>query len=183
MFEADWFDLIDTPPEKSKKVRFWDLAATAEAKGKDPDYTVGALIGLEEGRYYVLDIQRMRGTPAEVERLIRMTAEMDPHGTQVMMEQEPGASGVNTIDHYARGVLVGYSFKGIRSTGSKEERARVFSSAAEMGNVRLVRGRWNKALVDECVQFPKGGHDDQVDAISGAINAVSKRKAKVRLIL
>jgi predicted phage terminase large subunit-like protein len=183
MFEADWFDLIDTPPEKSKKVRFWDLAATAEAKGKDPDYTVGALVGLEEGRYYVLDIQRMRGTPAEVERLIRMTAEMDPHGTQVMMEQEPGASGVNTIDHYARGVLVGYSFKGIRSTGSKEERARVFSSAAEMGNVRLVRGRWNKALVDECVQFPKGGHDDQVDAISGAINAVSKRKAKVRLIL
>tara|TARA_Y100001949_G_C15981860_1_gene328737 strand:+ start:563 stop:1831 length:1269 start_codon:yes stop_codon:yes gene_type:complete len=183
MFEQDWFELVDTPPEKMKKIRFWDLAATAEAKGKDPDYTVGALVGLHDGRYYVLDIQRVRGTPAEVERLVKATAEMDPTDVHIWMEQEPGASGVNTIDYYARHALVGYPFKGVRSTGSKEERARVFSTAAEMGNLRLVRGRWNKKLVDECVQFPKGGHDDQVDAVSGAINHLSRRKAKVRLIL
>jgi predicted phage terminase large subunit-like protein len=183
MFEHGWFTTIDSPPEKMKKIRFWDLAATAEAKGKNPDWTVGALVGLQEGRYYVLDIQRMRGTPAEVERLIRMTAEMDDSATQIWMEQEPGASGVNTIDYYARQVLVGHAFKGVRSSGSKEERARVFSTASEMGNLLLVRGRWNKTLIDECVQFPKGAHDDQVDAVSGAINHLSKRKAKVRIIL
>ena len=183
MFEHDWFEIIDVQPEKMKKVRFWDLAATAEAKGKDPDYTVGALVGIYEGRYYVLDIQRMRGTPAEVEKIVRKTAESDPSDVQICMEQEPGASGVNTIDYYARQVLVGHPFKGVRSTGSKEERARVFSSACEMGNLKLIRGRWNKALTDECVQFPKGSHDDQVDAVAGAINNLSKRKAKVRLIL
>jgi predicted phage terminase large subunit-like protein len=118
-----------------------------------------------------------------VERLIKMTAEMDDTATQVWMEQEPGASGVNTIDYYARIVLPGYPFKGVRSSGSKEERARVFSAATEMGNVMLVRGRWNKSLIGECVQFPKGGHDDQVDAVSGAINHLSKRKAKIRIIL
>ena len=148
-----------------KKIRFWDLAATANAKGKDPDWTVGALVGISDGRYYVLDIQRLRGTPAEVERRILMTAQQDDTKTDIWMEQEPGASGVNTIDYYARRVLVGYPFKGIRSSGSKEERART------------------KTLIDECVQFPKGSHDDQVDAVSGAINHLSKRKAKVRLIL
>ncbi len=185
MFEHDWFETVDRVPELDdmKKIRFWDLAATANAKGKDPDWTVGALVGISDGRYYVLDIQRLRGTPAEVERRILMTAQQDDTKTDIWMEQEPGASGVNTIDYYARRVLVGYPFKGIRSSGSKEERARVFSTACEMGNVKLLRGRWTKTLIDECVQFPKGSHDDQVDAVSGAINHLSKRKAKVRLIL
>lgn len=185
MFEQDWFQVVpDTPPlEGMKKIRFWDLAATAEAKGKDPDWTVGALVGLHEGQYYVLDIQRLRGTPAEVERRVRMTAEQDDRKTDIWMEQEPGASGVNTIDYYARQVLIGYPFKGVRSSGSKEERARVFSTACEMGNLKLVMGRWTKTLIDECVQFPKGGHDDQVDAVSGAINHLTRRKAKVRIIV
>ena len=185
MFETDWFETITNIPniDDMKKIRFWDLAATAEAKGKAPDGTVGSVVGKSDGRYYVLDIQRLRGTPAEVERRIRMTAEMEDRKTDIWMEQEPGASGINTIDYYARQVLVGYPFKGVRSSGSKEERARVFSSACELGNVKLLRGKWTKALVDECVQFPKGSHDDQVDAVSGAINHLSKRKAKVRLIL
>jgi len=185
MFEEDWFDLVlDVPDvESMRKVRFWDLAATADAKGKNPDWTVGALVGVSEGRYYILDIQRLRGTPGEVERRIRMTAEMDDTKTQIMMEQEPGASGVNTIDYYARHVLAGYPFKGIRSSGSKEERARVFSSACEMGNVKVKRERWTKAMIDECVQFPKASHDDQVDAISGAINNLNQKRRRARIIL
>ena len=51
--------------------------------------------------------------------------------------------------------------------------------------VLLVRSatKARKDLIDECVQFPKGSHDDQVDAVSGAINHLSKKRAKVRLIL
>lgn len=183
MFEQDWFDTIEYPPKGTKRVRFWDLAATAPTKGKNPDWTVGALVGLDDGRYYVFDVQRIRGTPAEVERLVLRTAEQDGSKVDIRMEQEPGSGGVNTIDHYARRVLIGYPFKGIRSTGNKVERARVASSAAEMGNVKLVRGRWNKAFVDELVQFPAGGHDDQVDALSGAVGVLVEAKSKVRIIL
>jgi predicted phage terminase large subunit-like protein len=183
MFEADWFDVIDSPPSNVKKVRYWDLAATAAAKGKNPDYTVGALIGIDDGRYYVYDIQRIRGTPGEVQNLVKRTAESDGPLVDIVMEQEPGSGGVNTIDHYARTVLVGYVFKGVRPTGNKVERARVASSASEMGNIKLLRGRWNKAFVDELVQFPKGTHDDQVDALSGAVNSLVSRKRKVRIIV
>ena len=183
MFEQDWFDVIDTPPSDVKKVRYWDLAATAPAKGKDPDYTVGALIGISEGRYYVFDIQRMRGTPGEVQNLVKRTADADGSSVDIVMEQEPGSGGVNTIDHYARNVLAGYAFKGVRPTGNKVERARVASAAAEMGNVKLLRGRWNKAFIDELVQFPKGSHDDQVDALSGAVNSLVNNRRKVRIIV
>lgn len=183
MFEQDWFDVIDTPPDSVKKVRYWDLAATAAAKGKDPDYTVGALIGMSEGRYYVYDIQRMRGTPGEVQSLVKRTADVDGPSVDIVMEQEPGSGGVNTIDHYARNVLAGYPFKGVRPTGNKVERARVASAAAEMGNIKLLRGRWNKTFVDELVQFPKGSHDDQVDALSGAVNSLATGRRKVRIIV
>ncbi|GEM_PF-3677974 len=63
----------------------------------------------------------------QVEQLIRQTAELDGRAVRIFMEQEPGSSGINTIDHYCRRVLSGYAFYGIRPTGSKEERARPVS--------------------------------------------------------
>ncbi len=61
-------------------------------------------------------------------------------------------------------------FEGIRSTGSKAERAGPVSSQSEAGNVRLVRGVWIGDFLDELEGFPEGSHDDQVDAFSGAYN-------------
>ncbi len=54
------------------------------------------------------------------------------------MEQEPGSSGVNDIDHYAGQVLVGFSFRPEKTTGKKEIRANPVSSAAEAGNIKLI---------------------------------------------
>lgn len=160
------------------------MAATAPRQGTDPDYTVGALVGMKDGRYFILDIRRMRGTPYEVERMIRNTAEEDGIGTRIVMEQEPGSSGVNVIDHYARTVVPGFNFKGQKSNTSKKDRAGVFSAACEAGNVMMARAPWNTSFLDECEVFPYGAHDDQVDAISGAIQAiVGKQGKKVRIIL
>ena len=83
------------------------------------------------------------------------------------LEQEPGSSGVNVIDHYRRNVLPSFTFYGDKVTGDKAERARPLSSAAQAGNVKLVRGPWNVAFLDEAEAFPQGSHDDQVDAVSG----------------
>ena len=108
------------------------------------------------------------GNSSDVEQLIQQTAELDPVGTNIRMEQEPGASGVAAIDHYRRRVLVGRDFDGLRSTGNKEVRANPVSAAASAGNVKLKRAPWNGDLLDEFEAFPAGGHDDQVDAVSGA---------------
>lgn len=184
MFKREWFNVTGVFPEDMTKVRYWDLAATAPRHGTDPDWTVGALVGMKDGRYFILDIRRMRGTPYEVERLIRATAEEDGVGTRIVMEQEPGSSGVNVIDHYARLVVPGFNFKGQKSNTSKKDRAGVFSAAAESGNVMVARGPWNTPFFDECEVFPYGAHDDQVDAISGAILSLTNRKLKqVKIIV
>jgi predicted phage terminase large subunit-like protein len=88
----------------------------------------------------------------------------------IYMEQEPGASGKALIDYYARHVLPGYPFWGVPSTGSKEHRAAPLSAAAERGHVVLVRGDWSISdFLDEAEAFPWGEHDDQIDAVSGAV--------------
>ena len=58
-------------------------------------------------------------------------------------------------------------------TGSKTVRAAPVSAAAQGGRVKIVRGAWNNAFLDELEGFPEVGHDDQVDSLSGAMNALS----------
>ena len=170
LFKREWFPVVsELPVMVNKSVRYWDLAATPAKLGTDPDYTAGVRVDYgADGLYYVVDVQKMRGTPGEVEALIKQTADIDGGGTQIFIEQEPGASGVNTIYHYVTRVLKDYTVRGQRATGSKVERAGPVSSQAEVGNVRLYRGAWLGPFLDEVEAFPLGGHDDQVDALSGA---------------
>ena len=175
-FRREWFKFVDVLPAGMQKVRFWDLAATEPAPGKDPDYTVGLLMGLYNDIFYIIDVVRDRLKPRGVEDLIVQTAEIDGLEVDVYMEQEPGSSGVNTIDYYTR-LLKKFSFHGVRSTGSKEIRANPLSSQAEAGNVKLLKsgpngGRWIDDYLDEMELVFHGQHDDQADASSGAYSAL-----------
>ncbi|MBU2395739.1 MAG: phage terminase large subunit [Gammaproteobacteria bacterium] len=173
-FRREWFEIVDVAPADCFKLRFWDMAATEPKPGKDPDWTVGCLMGLSpNGTIYIIDIRRFRGTPQANEQLVRQTAEIDGRQVPVRMEQEPGSSGVKAIDDYRRRVLMGWDFKGIPSTGSKDVRSNPLSSQSEAGNVKLVRGLWITEFLDELEAFPSGGHDDQVDAASGAFDQLT----------
>lgn len=166
LFKRHWFEIVDDYPRDCSQVRRWDLASS-QNKG---DYTAGLKLGEKNGIFYVIDLKHIQENPAGVEYLIKQTAELDTERTAVRMEQEPGSSGVNTIDHYARFVLKGYNFHGVRSTGSKIERARSVSAAAEAGNVKIVKAPWNSTFLDEVGIFPNGAHDDIVDTLTGAFS-------------
>lgn len=169
LFHRDWIRFGDPLPSDATRCRYWDKAATHG----DGDWTVGCLMSVQDGRYCIEDIVRLQGSPYEVQQAIRSTAEMD--GTEVMirMEQEPGSSGVDVIDHYSRQVLEGYDFRPDKVTGNKELRSGPMAAAMECGNLWLARGHWNRDLVDELLEFPLGKHDDQVDACSGAFRTLA----------
>lgn len=178
MFERNGFELVD-PFESAqlvssatRYVRFWDLAGTEpSASNPDPDWTVGTLMMLDQGIAWVLDVRRARVKGEKVEQLIARTAYEDGPTVAIRMEQEPGSAGKNLIDQYARYVLAGYDFQGIRSTGDKITRARPFAAAVANGNVRVVRGSWLTDWLDEMSSFPEAcNHDDQVDSAVGAFN-------------
>lgn len=181
LFQRQWFQIASEAPAgpEVRRVRYWDLAATQADPGKDPDWTVGLKLAESNGQYWVEDVRRMRGTPLDVERLIQQCASMDGREVPIVIEQESGASGVSLIDHYQREVLRGFDVRSDKVNRAKVLRAGPASSAAQAGNISLVKGSWLTAFLDELDAFPQGAHDDQVDTLSGALNilaAIPRRK-------
>lgn len=164
MFKRAWFEVVDNAPPFVRCSRGWDFAATEEIAG-DPDYTVGTKIGVDaSGTYYICDVVRTRSTPYDVEKIVAQCAAMDGKEVTVRLEQEPGASGKSVVSHFQRNVLLGYTCVARTASGDKVTRAKPLSAAAEQRRVKLVRGAWNSAFIDEVCAFPGAGHDDQVDA-------------------
>lgn len=176
LFDREAFRIVDDWPRQAKLCRFWDMAASEPKPGTDPDWTVGALVGLHQGQAWVIDIVRFQGLAHVVRRVVEQTRDRDKELGRVIvrMEQEPGSSGKTVIDTYRREVFVGGLFDGRRSTGSKVARAEAFSVAAAAGNVHVLRRPWTKVFLDEIEQFPDGTHDDQVDATDGAFNELAR---------
>ncbi len=169
-FKREWFEIIDSAPVDCQKVRRWDMAGTEAKPGKDPDWTAGVLLGRsKQNVLYVIDMKHFRGSDLANEQLVKQTAELDGRAVKIRMEQEPGSSGLRVINDYQRRVLMGWDFQGIPSTGDKITRANPVASQAEAGNIKLVRGSWINTFLDELELFPMGAHDDQVDALSGAL--------------
>jgi len=165
-------------------VRSWDLAGSpVTPSNRDPDYTVGALVGFLDGRWHILDVQLLRGTPGQVEQLVRETAVLDGRAVPVRLEQEPGQSGKAQVEHYKLSVLAGYQVEGVPSSGSKAVRLGPLASAAEAGNVYLVTdyykrsqpADWLRPTLEQLTLFPNAPHDDIPDAISGAVDYLSPK--------
>ena len=173
-FHREDFRIVEKAPIVDIQwVRYWDLASTPVGPNNpDPDWTAGARVGVTpDGIWYIGDVARLRESPGTVRRFVQTTAEMDTVGTEIVIEEEGGASGKDLIYNY-RKELAGFQFRGLRSSGSKEVRATIVANEVEAGNVRLLRGEWNNSLINEAEAFPTGSHDDQVDAISGAFAAL-----------
>ena len=182
LFRREWFPIVeDWPREVVGVVRAWDDAATRDGG----DWTVGVLMALtRDGIVYVIDVVRIQGSPLEVERLKAATAHADARLTNrravILLQQEPGAAGKSYIDAQMRGPLQGFAVKVERPTGDKYTRALPMSSAAQAGNIKLVRGAWNKDFIDELEQAGPDDklydHDDQWDAASSAFSHLASHR-------
>jgi predicted phage terminase large subunit-like protein len=171
MFQRDWFGIVGAAPAQATRIRAWDRAATE----KDGDYTVGALLAKDgDNVFYVEDVIRGQFSDLATEKIIAQTAQIDAARGNVTtwLEQEPGSSGKAVVQVTIR-ALAGYSVKAERSTGDKATRAQPFAAQCEARNIKLVRGAWNSAYLDELASFPYGAHDDQVDGSSLAFNKLA----------
>lgn len=170
MFKREWFPIVDAAPIQARRARYWDKAAST-----DGDYTVGVLMSrTDDGIYYVEDVVRGQWSPFQRQQIELQTAQMDGAGVQVWVEQEPGSGGKESAMLSVRR-LAGFTVHVDRVTGDKAVRAMPYAAQCEAGNVKLVRGAWNRDYIDEMCAFPNGAHDDQVDASSGAFNKLTMR--------
>lgn len=188
MFKRAWFKFCDAVPSGFRKVRRWDLAATEESDpttGKpknDPDWTVGVLgagspdpeTEPRDARTIIEDVVRLRASPGEVEKTILATANLDGRDVEIHIPQDPGQAGKDQVRHYAA-LLRGFTCRFEPESGDKVTRAGPWSAQVEVGNVYLVRAKWNEPFIRVHEVFPtKGEHDDDVDAASGVFASLSK---------
>jgi predicted phage terminase large subunit-like protein len=178
VFQRGWFPMVDAIPAGwIRVVRYWDRAATKpSAENPDPDWTAGAKIYFYPNRTCILaDMRRLRDTPLKIEQFVLNTASQDGLECEVWIEQDPGSAGVADADNYVR-LLSGYNVDVSRPAIDKVKRALPVSAQCEAGNVFLLRRpEWNEDFFLEAENFGEDatGHDDQVDALSGAFNVVN----------
>ncbi len=170
-FKKTQFEIVDVAPAGCEAVRYWDRAATEVSdKNKNPDYTAGVLLLKDRNNvFYIADVTRFRASPLKVEQAVYNTAVQDGIATTIYIEQDPGSAGVADANNYTR-LLSGFVVKINRPTTDKITRSLPVSAQVEAGNIKLVRGVWNKDFLTEVENFPEDAHDDQVDALSGAFN-------------
>jgi predicted phage terminase large subunit-like protein len=168
-FHVDKLQIVDTVPAGARSCRGWDKAATAGGG----DWSVGVKIAKgPDGIFYIEDVKRGQWDTASRDRTIRQTAELDGRACKIKGEQEPGSGGKESAENFIR-LLSGFPVSTEPATNAKEVRADPFSSQVNAGNVRLVKGDWNRAYISELQSFPHGKHDDQVDASSLAFNELN----------
>ncbi len=182
LFRCDRIDTVSDVPETGtgRIVRAWDLASTAATGVTDPDWTVGLkLLASPTGRYIVLDIVRLRGSPHEVVDAVVSTAQRDGRSVSVGLPEDPGQAGKIQVAYFS-GLLTGYYVTASRETGSKMTRAMPVASQVEARNVAIVQSKWNYAFLNELADFPDGCKDDQVDAFSRAFSMLARSGAATR---
>jgi predicted phage terminase large subunit-like protein len=176
LFKPERLTMIEAEPAGLRWVRAWDLAASL-----DGDFTVGVRLGADsEGRLVIGDMVRIRELADGRDRALVETARRDGKGVRIGLPQDPGQAGKSLTTHFAR-LLSGFSLHVSPESGAKLVRAEPFAAQVNTGNVALVRGAWNRELIEEMRLFPNGRRDDQIDACSRAFDLLLQPHGQMRL--
>lgn len=164
MFKVDKIEMVDYAPAGGREVRGWDLAGTA--KKKSP-FTAGVKMKMVDGVIYITNAKRVRKEVQEMEPWVETVCRNDGFSIFQDLPQDPGVGGKALKASLAKR-LHGLNFSITTEPGDKVTRSIPFANQVDAGNVRMVRGDWNKPLMDEMRNFPAATIKDQVDACSRA---------------
>jgi predicted phage terminase large subunit-like protein len=168
LIQRHWFRVVERAPEHLRWARYWDLAASTK---QTADHTAGVRAALApDGTLYLADLIRGRWEWPDARRVIAQT--MAAEDAEVGIE----AAGFQlaAVQDLLRDPLTARrAVRGVAVDKDKLARAQPWIAKAEAGKVFLVRGAWVAEFLAEAEQFPEGRHDDQVDAVSGAVQLVA----------
>lgn len=191
VFNREWFLVVDEVPKTGVAIRFWDFASTErKALKDDPDYTAGVLMLASPAtnvvggyEFFVIDELDGQFNPGQVDDVFFETSKRDyelckSRGWRYVIrwEEEPGSASHRESRRLVMmlpGKLGGpVDAKGIPSRSDKLVRAKPLISQSMIGNVKLLRGKWNDRWLSHMHNQPSA-HDDIMDGSSGAYNELT----------
>lgn len=170
VFLRSWWKTYHHPPKDFDVVyASWDMAFKATDAS---DYVVGQVWGRKAGRFYLIDQVRDRLTFTETVAALRALDDAHPAIAAHLVEDKAnGPAIIDALREVVPGIVA------VEPDGSKEARARAIAPLVEAGNVYVPasdRHPWAVGFVDEAASFPRGTHDDQVDAMSQALRRLHR---------
>ena len=159
-----------TGPAREQPERFDRLIVSLDAnfkgvqsKGNDP--IVFVVIGCKGADRYVLDRVRAFCGFGDTLSHFRALVKLHPKAYRRLVEEKANGSAIiETLKEEIGGIIA------INPEGGKESRANACAPQIESGNVYLPDGApWLDEWIAEFSAFPKGSHDDQVDALTQAL--------------
>lgn len=146
-------------------VQSWDLAFKAT---DSTDYVVGQVWMRLGARAYLLDQVRGRWDfPETCRQIVGLSAKWPQAALKLVEDKANGPAVIATLSSTIPGLVPE------QVSDSKVARANAVTPFVEAGNVYLpapTLAPWVTDLVEEAAAFPKGAHDDQVDALSQGLN-------------
>jgi len=168
MIKRAWLPIIEVAPVKALRGRYWDFASSRKGTAR----SAGVRMAIADGIIYIEDSLKGHWTSHERQQIMLQTAKLDGVPVRIWFEQEPGSSGKEVADNTKR-MLIGFAIQADPVTGSKDVRLQPFADQAQAGNVRLLRGPWNGAFIEELCSVPVGTYRDQADATAGIFNKLA----------
>jgi len=170
LFKRQWFRVVDAAPEGLRWVRYWDLAASTRTSA---DYTASAEVALgRDGTLYIRNVIHGRWEWPDARSVIIATMQANPGIIHLVEKALHGLAAVQELSREQS--LMHVTLIGVDVDTDKVSRAMTWAARAERGQVALVAGAWIADFLDEVCAFPGDEHDDQVDAVSGAVAYLGK---------
>lgn len=172
MLKREWWKYYTEAPEMMETV----ISVDATFKGgSDNDFVAIQVWGKREADIYLLDALKQHMDFPETLEAIRTMQAKWPKARLVLVEDKAnGPAIIQVLRRDIPGIMA------VNPEGGKVARANAVSGAIEAGRVWLPKyAAFTGDFVEECASFPTGAHDDQVDAMTQALNRLIYWGAKV----
>lgn len=165
MFHSPGIEYLpaEKPPRFNQLLGSWDMTFK-DSTGSD--YVVGQVWGQTGADFWLLDQVRGRWDFVKTLDVFQTLAQKWPKVRRWLIEDKANGSAViSTLKHAVPGIIP------VVPKESKTARASAVTPFFEAGNVHVpAQAPWFSDFTQELLSFPAGAHDDQVDALTQALN-------------
>lgn len=170
-FDDKDFQIVERAPEGLQWYRYSDLAL-GESATSDFNSTIATALD-KDGILFLRDRIKVRNLNEFIPRARTAMLSREERGTEWGVE-DVAFQRLVVKEFLKDHSLASIRIRSVKPVGDKVERARPWQLRAKQGKVKLVRAPWNLDFIREATSFPKGRHDDDVDAVSGAVQMIAE---------
>lgn len=167
------------PPERGAQIQAWDMSFKGKPVGKKRrSFVVGQAWQRTRGDFFLLGQERGQWELVEQIHAVRRLSRAFPRTHRKLIEDAAnGAAVVSALKRTLAGMKL------VTTGGGSEARAQGVAPFWESGNVWLpwpgLPGfEWVADFVDRLISFPNATYDDEVDAMSHALDFLGGNAAK-----